>query len=67
MTLKLYVWSPFATDYTDGLAFAIAENIEQARKLCAKHLGFNHSELSDLEPRVYPLTSPIGFAVCGGG
>jgi hypothetical protein len=33
MTLKLYVWTGIWTDYTDGLAFAIAESVEEAMRL----------------------------------
>ena len=27
-TLKLFVWEGFCPDYTDGLAFAIAETVQ---------------------------------------
>lgn len=34
--LKLYIWTEFEPDYTDGLAFAIAETEEEARELVRK-------------------------------
>jgi hypothetical protein len=32
--LRLYVWENVLTDYTDGIMFALAESVEQARELC---------------------------------
>jgi hypothetical protein len=32
-SLKLFVWTNFAPDYSGGLAFAIAENEEEAKQL----------------------------------
>ena len=37
--LKLYVWTEFSPDWTDGLAFAIAESEEEARELVIKAYG----------------------------
>ena len=34
--LFLFVWDKFCSDYTDGLAFAIAETLEQAQRLIEK-------------------------------
>jgi len=36
--LKLFVWDDFNSDYTKGLAFAIAENVEEAKKLIFDYL-----------------------------
>jgi hypothetical protein len=32
--LRLYVWENVLIDYTDGIMFALAESVEQARELC---------------------------------
>lgn len=37
--LKLYVWPEFAYDYTPGLAFAIAETVQEAQALIEKRGG----------------------------
>lgn len=34
MSLKLYIWEDVLSDYTPGIAFALAENREEARQLC---------------------------------
>jgi hypothetical protein len=62
--LKLFVWTSHMTDWTEGLAFAIAPNEAEARKMI-KGDGAEPSDWGDLA--VYPLTKPIAFAVCGGG
>jgi len=62
--LKLFVWKGFAPDYTDGLAFAIAENETEARKLIIKKIGFNFSEWGNL--KIKPLNKKTSFAVAGG-
>lgn len=63
--LKLYVWEGVLTDYTDGVMFALAETVEEARALIrAKDLYIPESDLGQ-EPQ--EITEPAGFAVWGGG
>jgi hypothetical protein len=64
MTLSLYVWTEFAPDYTDGLAFAIAEDETQARSL-VQRTGLDPHDWGILQ--VLPLDAPAAFAVSGGG
>ncbi len=63
--LKLYVWSPALTDYTDGIIFALAESADHARTLVKQHEP--HVPPGDMQrpPQVYD--APVGFAVWGGG
>jgi hypothetical protein len=63
--LKLYVWTGFCPDYTDGLAIAIAETDEQARELVIAGKGYNPYDWGTLH--VYDLKKPVAFAVSGGG
>lgn len=63
--LKLFVWEGFSPDYTDGLAFAIAKDETEARKLVAEIYGFEPSNWGELT--VKPLTRKVAFAVSGGG
>lgn len=42
--LKLYVWEEFCTDYSPGLAFAIAKSEEDAKKQIIKKLGYEPAE-----------------------
>lgn len=63
--LRLYVWEGFCPDYTSGLAFAIAENEGEARKLVQKRRGFQVYEWGTL--RVLPLTKRVARCVSGGG
>lgn len=67
--LKLFVWYGVRQDYTDGIAFALAENVEDAREQIRKisddweWKGYK-GELMN-EPKVY--TKPFGFWMSGGG
>ena len=63
MTLKLYVWEQFCPDYTDGLAFAIAETLEEAFELLDKDFG-NYKEYYG--PVTEHDTDKIAFGVYGG-
>ena len=63
--LKLFVWEDFCSDYTSGLAFAIAKNEAEARELIARQHGNEPHIWGDLT--AYPLTTRIAKFVCGGG
>jgi len=64
-TLKLYVWEGVLTDYTDGIMFALASSVEEAREMIseADSLAGGGGDIQ-AEPKVYD--SPVGFAVWGG-
>ena len=62
---RLFVWTKFAPDYTEGLAFAVAETTEQAHRLVIEHLGYEPSDWGRLY--IYPIRAGIAFAVPGGG
>ena len=64
-SLKLFVWEGFSSDYTDGLAFAVAKDETEARKMILKERGFPVMEWGDL--KIYPLTKKIAKYVSGGG
>lgn len=54
------------SDYTDGIAFALAPDVETARKLILEKMGHDirKSEF-DAEPTV--VESEAGFYLYGGG
>ena len=62
--LFLFVWNKFCPDYTDGLAFAIAETVEQAQKLIQQHRGCVVYDWGPVQR--HPLTELIAFCVSGG-
>ena len=66
MELKLYVWTGFCPDYTDGMAFAIAETVEQARSYVTGYMETEPmpGDWGDLEIR---QLSKCGYGVYGGG
>jgi len=64
--LKLFVWDDYAPDYSPGLAFAIAEDSEQARDMIEKDVGYRNDSLS-ATPDTYDLTTPVVYACSGGG
>ena len=63
--LKLFIWTEFCVDYSSGLAFAIAKNEAEAKKLIEKNIGYSVSDWGDLE--IKPLSKRIARAVHGGG
>ena len=63
--MRLFVWERFCPDYTDGLAFAIAENVEQAQKLVIESKGYEPYDWGDLKE--FSVTEPRAYCVSGGG
>jgi hypothetical protein len=64
--LRLYVWENVLTDYSSGIMFALARDVEEARKVIMTSAPFNsvENELKQ-EPKVFD--EPCGFVVWGGG
>jgi hypothetical protein len=63
--MKLFVWNAFAPDYNNGLAFAIAETMVQARAMVINVKGYEPFDWGPVQ--VFELDAPIAFAVSGGG
>ena len=63
--MKLYLWENHRRDYSFGLAFAIAKDEVEARKLIEKKVGYEIQDWGDLS--IHPLNKKIGRSVCGGG
>lgn len=75
--MKLYVWTGVLCDYTCGMAFAIAESVEDAIQVIAtKGLNEGHikdpmgeyeiEQLRSEQPMVYELSEKIGYYIWGG-
>jgi len=66
--LKLFVWEGVLTDYTDGVMFALAHNIEEAKDLIRQKAG--EYELKDIEydlkNKPLIVKKPEGFYLFGG-
>jgi hypothetical protein len=60
----LYVWEGFSHDYTDGLAFAIAESVEEAMKQIEEFQGYEVYTWGKLS--THPLNEKIARCVSGG-
>ena len=63
--LFLFVWTQFCPDYSNGLAVAIAETVEQAQTLIEHKRGYRPTDWGPVQ--VFPATGPIAFWVSGGG
>jgi len=63
--LKLFVWEGVLEDYTPGIAFALAENVDSARKQIIKK--DDCVDMSDLMGEPSIITKPEGFTNWGGG
>ncbi len=64
--LKLFVWENVLEDHTCGIMFALAKDIEDARKQILKK-GKESSVVRDLKGEPLVIIKPTGFAVWGGG
>lgn len=62
--MKLFIWTGFCPDYTSGLAFAVAKNEAEARKLVIKEHGGEPYEWGELEVR--RLDWRVARCVTGG-
>ena len=61
--LKLYVWDKWSPNYTDGMAFAIAESVEEAQSLIREQ-----GDTCTWGPvQEFELESGIAFICYGGG
>lgn len=67
--LYLFVWTDVLRDYTPGMAFAVAENLEDALLFLNKQAGFDLDlPVSKLKKyKISELKEPIGNHVYGGG
>jgi hypothetical protein len=72
--LKLFVWEGVLTDWTSGMAFAIARTKEEAANLAIKGLRndemfceYSLAELLESPCSEFKLNKPIGAHVHGGG
>lgn len=68
--MKLYVWDEVLTDYTDGIMFAVATSVDEARAAVLANGGEGLMSVEqDLkkEPKVYDLDKPHGQFLYGGG
>jgi len=66
--LKLFVWHDVLCDYTCGVMFALAHDVDEAREAVLAHSelqGMRVTQDINKEPKVYD--TPAGFAVWGGG
>jgi len=70
--MKLFVWNDVLIVYTSGIAFALAENVDEARKLILDKYEKEQSHISDMlvsdlnsEPLI--IENKEGFYVWGGG
>jgi hypothetical protein len=63
--LKLYVWTDFCPDYSGGLAFAIASDELEAKRLIVEKFGYEPWSWGELSVR--SLTKKTAQYVSGGG
>jgi len=63
--LKLFVFEGFSPDYTNGLAFAIAEDEIEARIMIEEDRGYKVYDWGEMI--MHPLTKKIARSVSGGG
>lgn len=78
--LKLFIWTDFMPDYTDGLAFAIAKNETDARNQISDDFNLTISNTGTLtieqvsstidiewgKLEIRSLSEPVCRWVCGG-
>ena len=62
--MKLYVWYRFDPDWSDGLAFAIANSLEEAKGLILSDREGSTHEWGPYS--VHDLDKPCAYSVSGG-
>lgn len=63
--LKLFVWENVFCSYTAGIAFALAYDVEHARKLISRKMGWSEGYPEDLEKEPRLIIEPEGFYIWG--
>jgi hypothetical protein len=70
----LYVWENIWRDYTDGLVFAIAHDVDEARTcICKKYdlsdniHDYKYNDIFNREPKQIELNQTYCLGICGGG
>ena len=73
MKLSLYVWTDVFSDWTDGIAFALARDPAQARRLICKEYVKKAPGKENLaycrkmlKPAPERIDTPRGFQISGG-
>lgn len=69
---KLFLWEGVLSDYTDGVIFALAPDVEAARAAVLERgdgswEGPALSRAMSGEPTVIPVDQTFGFRLWGGG
>jgi hypothetical protein len=65
--MKLFVWEEVLADYTDGMMFALANDVHEARQLLLKKCSYIPDRDLAKEPQVIEIDNPSAFYVWGGG
>ena len=63
--MKLFLWTEVLTDYSDGVMFALANSVDEARELIKKGCDYIPDYELEKEPKI--IDSPFGFSMWGGG
>jgi len=68
--MKLFVWEGVLASWSDGLAVAIAKNLEQVLEMAREQSSYVAGELGSHQPEVIDLgrikREPKLWYVCGG-
>ncbi len=65
--LKLFVWPEACTDYTSGIMFAVAADVEAARQEILKKCNYVPAEDLIKTPEEWDLSVPRASITWGGG
>lgn len=63
---RIFVWSQYRTDYSDGLAVAVAKSLEDAIKQVERVSGMALDIQAWGPLEVYPIREAMAFARSGG-
>lgn len=63
--LRLFVWTGVLCDYTEGVMFALAHNVDEARALLLA--GCEYLPENDLAKTPDEYTAPFAMDIWGGG
>ena len=66
--MYLFVWEGCFADYATGLGVVLAHDVDEARGLLRRSIGYDHPDIEGIDPDRYRVTrGPMAFYVHGGG
>jgi hypothetical protein len=64
--MKLFVWEDVLEDHSLGIMFAVAPNLNEAKKALLKKCSYLPKNDLNKQPQEFDLSESVGFYLWGG-